>query len=270
MVLWVFIRAPLFVLHTAFFITLAASGRLLSPAPRWPVLLGKLQRAWARSLLWLLGIRVTVSQAGVRTVNDPPALLRVANHISYLDIPVLLAQAPGQFIAKAEVAHWPVLGWMASLSGTIFVQRSRGESTARAAQRMQARLGDGRPQILFPEATTTDGSRPVQFRSALLQPAIDARAPISLWRIDYGGANSEAAFVNDDALAPHLLRFMGRPRTRATLRWIGDYAAPHPERKILAGQLAAALNAMMPRPCAAPIRRRPPALEEFPGFAAIS
>lgn len=95
----------------------------------------------------------------------------VSNHISYIDIMAFGSHLPCSFVAKAEVAGWPVFGWLAKLQRTIFVERN----PRRAADQMgplRQRLAD--PEgcvILFPEGTSTDGQRIAPFKSSLFQAA---------------------------------------------------------------------------------------------------
>jgi 1-acyl-sn-glycerol-3-phosphate acyltransferase len=96
-----------------------------------------------------------------------PALI-AANHVSWLDIVALSVAAPMVFVAKREVAQWPLFGWLAKLGQTIFVNREKRQDTARVRTDMQQRLRDGRLVVLFAEGTSTDGNRVIPFRSSLL------------------------------------------------------------------------------------------------------
>jgi lyso-ornithine lipid O-acyltransferase len=129
---------------------------------------------WTRSLppfyhRWccrILGFRVRSS--GTPTSARP--VLFVANHISYTDISVLGSLIAGSFIAKAEVAHWPLFGWLAKLQRTVFVDR-RVCSAALQRDAMTQRLASGEALILFPEGTSGDGSRVLPFKTALFSAA---------------------------------------------------------------------------------------------------
>jgi len=114
----------------------------------------------------------------VRVVGKPatarPALF-VSNHVSYLDIPVLGSVMPVAFVAKAEVAQWPVYGWLAKLQRTVFVDRRR-KTTLQQRDSLHARLAAGDALVLFPEGTSNDGNRILPFRSALLSVAEAAAA----------------------------------------------------------------------------------------------
>jgi 1-acyl-sn-glycerol-3-phosphate acyltransferase len=120
-----------------------------------------------RILCRLLGVRIRV--AGERLRAHP--LLLVANHVSWLDIVVITAVAPVVFVAKSEVASWPLFGRLAKLQRSVFVDRERRHKTAEAAAEMAARLAEGDPVVLFAEGTSSDGNRVLPFRSSLIGAA---------------------------------------------------------------------------------------------------
>lgn len=121
---------------------------------------------WQRVARRMIGLRVTV-----RGTPAKPPLLITANHISWLDITVLGSVMPLSFIAKAEVNTWPVLGTLARLQRTVFIDRTRRSQTGNAASAIAQRVGSGDVMVLFPEGTTGDGNRVLPFRSALIGAA---------------------------------------------------------------------------------------------------
>jgi lyso-ornithine lipid O-acyltransferase len=137
-------------------IYLAAMALRLSPVIRWmPVL-------YHRVVCTILGIRVRVH--GKRSAVTPT--LYVCNHVSYLDIEVLGGLIPGSFVAKAEVATWPWFSTLAKAQRTIFIERRSGK-TSSSRDEMLKRLNTGDNLMLFPEGTSSDGTRVLPFRSAL-------------------------------------------------------------------------------------------------------
>ena len=125
-----------------------------------------------RFLCRLLGIRVRVTGAPV----DGRPLLIVANHSSWLDITVITAQAPVVFVAKSEIATWPLFGLLAKLQRTVFVERDRRAKTGEVNATIARRLAEGDPVVLFGEGTAGDGNRVLPFRTALIGAARDAIA----------------------------------------------------------------------------------------------
>jgi len=155
----------------AFFLATAFLGLMLISAPiQWlSIRLGiPLQESYPHAfhafLCRLFGIKI-------RVIGEPVkdrGVLIVANHTSYFDILVMSATLPVSFVAKLEVAGWPLFGLMAKLQRTIFVDRSKRAEAAKGAQEIRKRLKDGDTLVLFPEGTTSDGNRILPFKSALM------------------------------------------------------------------------------------------------------
>lgn len=120
-----------------------------------------------RQVCRLFGIRLHVT--GQVDRNRP--VLLVANHTSWLDIPILSAVAPVSFIAKKEVASWPFVSWLARLQRTLFIDRDKRSDVTRATNVMLDRLAAGDCIVLFPEGTSSDGNRVLPFRSSLFAAA---------------------------------------------------------------------------------------------------
>jgi 1-acyl-sn-glycerol-3-phosphate acyltransferase len=127
----------------------------------------RLRRRWSQRLLGILGLRLQLQGAPIA-----PGTMLVANHVSWLDIFIINAAAPAAFVSKAEVRSWPLIGWLSARSDTIFLRRgSRGHARIINAE-IAALLDAGDNVAIFPEGTTTDGSRVLHFHAALLQPAV--------------------------------------------------------------------------------------------------
>lgn len=163
---------------------------------------------WSRRTLARMGIRVEV--AGLPAV----AGLIASNHLSYLDILVYSAIAPCAFVAKREVRAWPGVGWIATLAGTIYVDRSRRSETHTIQPEIQSALTHGLRLFLFPEGTSSDGACVLPFHSSLFQPAVDLQVPVSAASIEYaipdGVAATEACYFGDMKLFPHLINLLGK------------------------------------------------------------
>src|SRR5213594_3252384 len=161
---------------------------------------------WCRFACRVLGIRVTTHGA------MPRSGLLVCNHLSYLDIIVLSSIRPCIFVAKRDVAGWPLFGWLAHAAGTIFVDRQRPLATAFAVNRIHAAIATGLPVVLFPEGTSSDGSTVLPFKSALLESAVQLRPTITAASIDYdvndGSVSDEVCYWRDMTLVPHLLNLL--------------------------------------------------------------
>ncbi len=154
---------------------LALGARLLAAvASERPALraAATVQRLWARGMLAVLGIEL--ERAGELPAG---ACLVVANHLSYLDVPVLAALFPGRFVAKSEIAGWPVLGRLTALVGTIFVEQKRRRDVVRVEREMTRTLAAGVPVLLFPEGHSTRGVGVDRLHSSLLECAQAQRIP---------------------------------------------------------------------------------------------
>ena len=169
---------------------------------------------WCRWTLPQLGVRL--SHAGA----IPTSGMLVANHLSYLDILAIAALQPAVFVAKREVRHWPVFGWLAILAGTIFVDRSRAADIPRVNAEIAQRLSEGLMVVVFAESTSSDGASILPFRSPLLQPAIEGAKVLTAARISYtvdGEAGRDACYWGEMVLLPHLLRLLSRRKIQAHL-----------------------------------------------------
>ncbi|MCK8780326.1 1-acyl-sn-glycerol-3-phosphate acyltransferase [Rhizobium sp. NTR19] len=127
-------------------------------------------RYWHKTACFLLGIRIRV----YGELDRRRPLMLASNHVSWKDILVLGAVADVVYIAKAEVANWPIFGTLAKLQKSIFVvreqKRKAGEQVNEIAERMKA----GEIVVLFPEGTTSDGNRLLEIKSSLFGAAAAA------------------------------------------------------------------------------------------------
>jgi 1-acyl-sn-glycerol-3-phosphate acyltransferase len=187
--------------------------------------------AWHRTLLRILGVRVSVQGAPLRT----PHLL-VSNHVSWLDIPLIGASTGIRFVSRHDVQRWPVAGLLAQACGTFYIERGAGRSQLTAAA-MRAHLETG-SVALFPEGTTTDGTGVAPFRARLFQAALDAGVPVQPVALRYTPARDGtpiAPFVDDDALLPHLLRILRAGELQVELQFLPAlFPEERAERRALA------------------------------------
>lgn len=133
-------------------------------------------RTWARALLRMMGIKVVAD--GLLPEHDLNHYLLVSNHQSYLDIIIIASIFPTSFVAMQEVRDWPLLGWLARLGGTVFVNREDTHSSVRCAYRASRLLRDQITMQVFPESKTNDGTRIQPFKALFFASALRAQAPI--------------------------------------------------------------------------------------------
>ena len=194
-------------------------------------LAGDLPVLFHRLFLRLFRVRIEVRGALAR---EGPVLV-LANHVSWLDISVLGSLAPLSFVAKSEVAGWPVVGLFARMQRTVFIERGRRTHTAEVNKVVATRLGEGDVMVLFPEGTTSDGNRVLPFRSSLVGAARMALAelgtasvqlqPLAITYVRRNGLpltrreRPEIAWYGDMDLAPHLAAFLRGAPVDARVTW---------------------------------------------------
>jgi lyso-ornithine lipid O-acyltransferase len=175
----------------------------------------------------------------------PRSGLLISNHLSYLDILAISAVTPAVFVSKADVRSWPLFGWFATISGTVFVERERRTHVGEVNQEIENALAAGALVVVFPEGTSSNGETILPFRTALLEPAARGREEISVGWIHYelndGDARHEVCYWGDHAFFPHLLNMLGKKSINATIRF-GKFQRTTDDRKELAKQLHAAVS----------------------------
>lgn len=187
-----------------------AGAHALVPRLR-PAARARLTRRWARHLLRVLAVDVRVhgSPAG-------DATLLVANHVSWLDTYAVHTADAARFVAKSEIAGWPVIGAVAQRFGTIFIKRGCFRSAARTVGALSAALCRGESVAAFPEATTSDGRDLLRFFPALFQAAVLTGArvqPVALRYRDATGRHAAAAaFIGEMTVADSLRLLLREPR----------------------------------------------------------
>ena len=189
---------------------------------------------FCRRLVSALGVEWTV--LGVL----PSSGAVVSNHLSYLDILLYSAVQPFVMVAKSEVRRWPLIGWLTSQAGTVYVERGGGPTTYPGVNRAMAQAyRSGLPVLFFPEGTTTDGSEVSPFRRGLFHSVLNEDVllqPVALsYQIDVGDCErgftvaDDVCWWGDALLAPHLFRLAGMRRVRAQIRF-GDVVTARRDR----------------------------------------
>ncbi len=177
-----------------------------------------LVRRWLTVLTRLIGIRIQV--CGVPTEGTA---LVVANHISWMDIVIIGGTHPVSFLSKIEIAHWPIVGYLARRAGTLFINRGAGATGA--TRLISERLRTGSDVVLFPEGTTSDGTTIRRFHPRLFMAAIDARVPIQPVFITYPGKSADhaihpkAPYTRDMPFFLHALALMAEPHIDAVVHY---------------------------------------------------
>jgi 1-acyl-sn-glycerol-3-phosphate acyltransferase len=173
----------------------------------------RLIRAWSAGLVRVFGFRMRRSGTPLSG-----ATVFVANHVSWVDIVVLHSQRMMGFVAKREIAGWPLVGWLATRGETIYHQRGNQESLGGVLHEMLARLRDGRSVGVFPEGRTRDGREVGQFHARIFLAAVEANVPVQPVALRYGphgSAQTQVAFRPGEGFVPNFLRLLGEPARTA-------------------------------------------------------
>jgi len=205
-----------------------------------------LTQRWSARLLRVLGVECRVDGELALGAGN---LLVVANHISWLDIFVLNALHPVRFVAKAELARWPLAGRLVRDAGTLFIERARRRDTHRVNRSVADALASGDVVAVFPEGTTSDGVGLLPFKSSLLQPIVDAGGhlqPLALrYRDARGVRTTAAAYVGDDPFMASFWRVCGQRALVVEVAALAPIDAQGQHRRALAREAEVAIRAAL-------------------------
>jgi 1-acyl-sn-glycerol-3-phosphate acyltransferase len=209
----IFFLVYFFTMTPAFIVTLWVLEKLRLPGRR------AISVRYYRALCAVLRVRIRVVGTPMR---DTPTLI-LSNHVSWLDIPVISAIMPIAFVAKREVASWPIVGIAAKLLRTVFVDRTRRLQTSEVNSEIARRLTEGDPVVLFAEGTSSDGNRVLEFRSALIGAVtqLDSAHEVMLQPLSIGYTHVQGvpmgrrlrplvAWYGDIDFTPHFTQFLRR------------------------------------------------------------
>lgn len=200
---------------------------------------------WARGLLRAVGVGLRV-----QGVPRPGATLLVVNHVSWLDIAALHAAAPkARFVSKADVLHWPLLGWLVQGAGTLFIERERKRDALRVVHAMAEALQAGETVAVFPEGTTGAGPQLLPFHANLLQAAIATATPIQPVVLRFAGPGQRFStavdYTGSVTLLQSLWRVVSARGLVAHVTLLLPQASVHADRRALAEHLRAEMAAVL-------------------------
>ena len=226
---------------------------LLVMALRFPALdaAGRQARIgrWSAGVLRAMGVQLRISGT-----PRPGATLLLANHVSWLDIAALHAAVPqARFVAKADLLHWPVLGWLVRGAGTLFIERERKRDAVRVVHAMAQALQAGETVAVFPEGTTGLGAELLPFHANLLQAAVATETPIQpvvLRFFDRQAPFSLAvSFIGDTTLMQSVWAVACAQGLQVQVHLLPSVGTRHADRRALAAHLrtlmAEQLNALV-------------------------
>lgn len=245
-------RVPLLLLHIVLGILLCSlilswNQQAVMKNGREPFV-HRMIRWWSSMLLRVFGMRpVRFGQP----LADP--VLFVANHTSWLDIELLHSQRAACFVAKAEIARWPLVGWMAATGGTIFHRRGNNHSLSTVMQAMVERLRGGRSVAVFPEGGTGYNGVLRVFHARIFQAALDAEVavqPVALRFARRGRRAVDTGFREGESFVQNIVRLLGDPPVDAEVHFLAPVPASPDARRRMAElsreRIAAALEDAAP------------------------
>jgi 1-acyl-sn-glycerol-3-phosphate acyltransferase len=199
-------------------------------------------RNWARLIARIVGV-------SIRVKGEPPhpPFFLVSNHLSYIDVIVYAANLGSLFVAKREIASWPIIGVIARNIGTIFIDRRSYHDIPRVIRLIDKNLCHGFGIVLFAEGTSTRGDKVLPFNTALLEPAARGNYPVSYASITYRTPADEmpaqiaVCWWDDTPFLSHALRLLSLRRFDAVLDF-GTHVIRAYDRKTLAKSLWVAVN----------------------------
>ena len=194
-------------------------------------------RSWSRGLLKVMNAEVVVSGRP----PQPPFIL-VANHLSYVDIMLIASQVTAVFVAKREIRSWPVMGFLSSCMGTIFIDRGSRRDIPRVLAQIDRVMRSGEGVAVFPEGTSGAGDVVLPFRPPLLEAASRTDVPVSCAALRYSTppgeppADQVVCWWGGMTLPGHVMRLLTLPSFKAEIRF-GSVAIRETDRKVLADRL---------------------------------
>lgn len=166
-------------------------------------------RSWQQpAMRWWYRRFCNILNLDIRVHGTPASghALWVSNHVSWMDIPVLGANFPVYFLSKAEVASWPLVGWLAGAAGTLFIKRGSGNA-GQVMNQLASHLVQGRNVLFFPEGTTTDGQVLKRFFHKLFNASTTTGVPVQpvllCYRDEHDVLHPHAPFIGDDEFLSH-------------------------------------------------------------------
>ncbi|PCI57562.1 MAG: 1-acyl-sn-glycerol-3-phosphate acyltransferase [Methylophilaceae bacterium] len=207
----------------------------------------KLTRWWCKRLLDHLNFQIDTY--GKLPDDKLSKTMFIANHVSWTDIHALNSIIPLQFIAKSDINNWPIFGYLARKSGTIFINRRSRKDTARIVETTAQHLIMGGNVGFFPEGTTTDGTCLAHFKSSIVQAAINANAPLHPVAIRYplpnGGVNTQIAYAGDTSFGESMMNILKQKNPVVELHFLAQIDVQSEHRRALSQTAFEAISSQL-------------------------
>ena len=226
---WRFLRLLVHIMTGMLGTVLYGVLRISHATPRYR----RLIRWWLGGIVRILGGRVTV--AGTPAEHST---LMVCNHVSWLDIPLLGGESSIRFLSKKEVQRWPVIGWLATQAGTLYIERGRSGAAQEAADNISESLRKGDVVMVFPEGTTGDGKAVMPFHARLFASVIETGVDVQPVAIRYrdasGALSGHVPYIDDMSLWDNLMGILPQPHFDIEVHYLPLVSINGQSRKELA------------------------------------
>lgn len=191
----------------------------------------------------------------------PDARIIVANHISWLDALLFMPAPKLRFIAKSQVKHWPIIGLMAQLLGTVFIRRENKFQVYRSLPNAQRHIRQGDNLVIFPEGTTTTGLNTHTFRPMLFEVAIRENCLVQPVAIRYWDhkqrINQNTPFIDDDGIFMSIVKLLFERRIHAHVHFLPVLNPSQYNRKQMAAMSEQSINQILQQPFITPQGKAP-------------
>ena len=179
----------------------------------------EIRQWWLKKVVSIVGIKLSVVG---KTPADNESALWVANHISWLDIPIIGSEGVS-FLSKSEIRKWPVIGWLGEKGGTVFIKRGGKNASQQASTKIADSILLGDSVLVFPEATTTDGKDVKRFHARIFAPVIDHKLtvqPIAIRYLDENGKHHPSIEWGDESFISNVMKILAETNIHVELHFL--------------------------------------------------
>ncbi len=191
---------------------------------------------WMQQLLAIFNVKITRYGNPAHFSSTGHATLFLSNHVSWLDIIIISSLTHVKFVSKDDLLYWPFVGKLSKNSGTLFLDRKNRFALRDMLKQIQSRLENNLNVLIFPEGTTTDGESVAEFRTALVQAAINSNSMVQTITLRYttnGETCPNTPYINDDTFLPHAYRLLCQTHLQASVYFAEPVQATQQTRQNL-------------------------------------
>lgn len=210
---------------------LATAFRLDSHHPVYK----RITRWWFATICKILRVNTQVTGE-----IEVASVMYVSNHVSWLDIPLIASHANPRFLSKQDIRHWPLIGWLAEKSGTLFIARGNQGAAHQAKEKIGLSLQKKQNVLIFPEGTTTSGESVRRFHARLFSAAIETNTfvqPIAIRYIDENGEpDTIVPYIDEQSFVQNLRNLLEKKEINAQIHFLSPVNVKGKSRNELAKQ----------------------------------